>query len=54
VLPIVKESAHLCNDFMKGPFKERIYDYFSKPENVSGLKFDFSYITGVYGRESTM
>ena len=22
VCPIFKESAHLCNDFMKGPFKE--------------------------------
>jgi broad specificity phosphatase PhoE len=22
VYPLAKESAHLCNDFMKGPFKE--------------------------------
>lgn len=41
MLPIVKESAHLCNDFMKGPFKERIYDVFSDKTKTHGLNFDF-------------
>lgn len=22
IYPVAKESAHLCNDFMRGPFKE--------------------------------
>ena len=22
LMPLAKESAHLCNDFMKGPFKQ--------------------------------
>ena len=54
VLPIIKEGAHLCNDFMRGPFKEQIIDKFSSPENCHGLKFDFTYIVGCYGCESIL
>ena len=52
--PLAKESAHLCNDFMKGPFKDQIYDKFSDSENCSGLKFDFQFMFGAYGCESTL
>jgi hypothetical protein len=48
VYPLAKESAHLCNDFMKCPFKKQINEYFmfqiklitfSDPKNIHGLKF---------------
>ena len=54
IYPVCKESIHLCNDFMKGPFKDQIYDKFKDPANTCGLKFDFTYILGAYGCESTL
>ena len=52
--PLAKESAHLCNDFMKGPFKEQIYDQFCDPARCAGLKFDFQFMLGAFGCESTL
>ena len=54
LVPVMKESAHLCNDFMRGPFKTQIYDKYSDPEKVHGLKFDFQYMFGAFGAESTL
>ena len=54
VYPVCKESMHLCNDLMRGPFKEQIYDKFKDQENTCGLRFDFTYVLGAYGCESTM
>ena len=54
LMPLAKESAHLCNDFMKGPFKTQIYEKFSDPSKVYGLNFDFQYMLGAFGSESTL
>ena len=37
---------------MKGPFKEQIYDHFSK--SPEGLNFDFQFMMGVFGSEATL
>lgn len=49
--PVAKEGLYLCNDFMKGPFKDQIYKTYSNPELCCGLNFDFTYIMGSYGCE---
>lgn len=54
IYPLAKESAHLCNDFMKGPFKEQIYDRFSDPAKCEGINFDFTLMLGTFGCESTL
>ena len=54
IMPLAKESAHLCNDFMKGPFKNQIWEKYSDPAKVHGLKFDFQYMFGAFGCESTL
>ena len=50
IVPIAKEGMHLCND-ISGPFS-RVFDFFSKPENCSGISFDFSLFHS-YGTEAT-
>ena len=39
---------------MKGPFKEQIYNNFSDPAKTCGIKFDFQYMLGAFGCESTL
>lgn len=50
VLPYAKENLHVSNDLC-GPLSTT-YPFFSKPENVHGIKFDFT-LMHCYGRDST-
>mmetsp|Transcript_16601 Transcript_16601/g.28269 ORF Transcript_16601/g.28269 Transcript_16601/m.28269 type:complete len:101 (+) Transcript_16601:332-634(+) len=54
--PLCKESLYMNNDLMQGPFKQQIYDIYSNKDHpaTGGLHFDFTYVFGAYGCESTM
>jgi len=54
VYPAIKEGNHLCNDYMKGPFKEQVLDTFADPAKCHGIKLDFTYMFGSFGCESML